>query len=193
MPSPEPLAFRGAWVAALPRHADDRGFFSRVWCRRENAERGGKPEIAQANLAHSLRRGTLRGLHYQAAPFQEAKSVVCIRGAIWDVMVDLRPESPTFLRWLGIELSAENPRQVHVPAGCAHGYQALTDDTDVLYHSSAFYTPDAERGIRWNDPRFGIEWPFPDMPILSAKDRAWPDFDAGSMLGESIAGVSGLP
>ena len=189
MLSPEPLAIRGAWVAALSRRTDERGSFARVWCQRENVERGGTAEMVQANLAHSLRRGTLRGLHYQTAPFQEAKSIVCLRGAIWDVMIDLRPDSPTFLRWLGIELSADSPQQIHVPAGCAHGYQTLADDTDVLYHSSAFYTPEAERGIRWDDPRFGIQWPLPDAPIISAKDRAWPDFDAQSMLAVSVTGM----
>jgi dTDP-4-dehydrorhamnose 3,5-epimerase len=122
----------------------------------------------------------VRGLHYQVAPYREAKLVRCIRGAIWDVVVDLRPESDTYLRWYGVELAADNRRQLYVPEGCAHGYQVLEDDSEVFYHSSEFYTPEAERGVRWDDPAFDIRWPIPEVTV-SEKDRAWPDFRSSTV------------
>jgi dTDP-4-dehydrorhamnose 3,5-epimerase len=167
-----------AYIIDLQKHGDDRGFFARAWCENEFQEHGLRPEWVQANLAYSARKGTLRGLHYQAAPYGEAKLIRCIRGAIYDVIVDLRPDSPTYMGWLGMELSADNRRALYVPEGFAHGYQTLMDDTEVFYPVSQFYTPGAERGVRWNDPAFSIEWPLTEGLTLSEKDKNWPDFSA---------------
>jgi len=170
-----PLA--GAHVIELePRH-DERGFFARAFCQNELAAHGLERVITQANLSYNFKRGTLRGLHYQVPPHAEVKLVRCVAGAIWDAIVDLRPGSPTFRKWCGIELSAANRKMFYVPHGFAHGYQALTDHSEVLYLVTEFYTPNAERGLRWNDPSFGIEWPIPE-PILSPKDAAHPDYAA---------------
>jgi dTDP-4-dehydrorhamnose 3,5-epimerase len=165
----------GAWLIDVEPRGDDRGFFARAWCQNEFDAHGLTTGFVQCNLASSRWRGTLRGLHYQAEPHGEVKLARCIRGAIFDAIVDLRPGSSTYLRWFGAELSAENHRSLYVPAGCAHGYQALTDDCEVLYPVSAFYAPESERGVRWNDPAFGIEWPI-EADHMSAKDRSWPDF-----------------
>jgi dTDP-4-dehydrorhamnose 3,5-epimerase len=169
----------GAVLVELEPRDDERGFFARFFCRREFAEHGLELEVAQANVAFNRRRGTLRGLHYQAPPHEEAKLVRCVRGALHDVVVDLRPGSPTFRQWLAVELTAENGRMLYVPAGFAHGYQTLVDETEALYLHSAFHAPEAERGVRWDDPAFGIDWPGVDRRVLSAKDQAWPDFEAG--------------
>ena len=130
----------------------------------------------QANLAFSRKKGTLRGLHFQVAPYEEIKLMRCIRGAIFDVILDLRPESPTYKQWLGVELTADNHRMLYVPGGFAHGYQSLVDDTEVFYPVSQFYMPRAEQGVRWNDPAFAIGWPLTKNPILSKKDKSWPDY-----------------
>ena len=135
-------------------------------------------DVAQSNLASTRHRGTIRGMHYQLAPYQETKIVRCTRGAIWDVIIDLRPDSATYLKWFGVELSADNHRQLYVPKDFAHGYQALVDDSETAYQVSEFYTPNAEAGIRWNDPLFAINWPLPAGPDTSAKDRTWVDFQA---------------
>jgi dTDP-4-dehydrorhamnose 3,5-epimerase len=172
----EPAPLDGAWILDLERQADDRGFFARAWCRREFEARGLVADLVQANVAHSRRKGTIRGLHYQVAPFQETKLVRCVRGAICDVIVDLRPESATYLQWFGTELTAENRRQLYVPKDFAHGYQTLVDDSEVFYQLSAFYAAHAERGIRWNDPLFAIAWPVDVTFDVSPKDQAWPDF-----------------
>ena len=166
----------GAFVVELERRVDDRGFFARSWCRREFEEHGLSGEIVQCNLSFSDRAGTLRGLHYQVAPSEEAKLVRCTRGAIWDVIVDLRVDSMTFKQWFGVELTSENRRALYVPEGFAHGYQTLADNAETLYQVSEYYAADAERGIRWNDPAFGIEWPEAEERIISAKDRSWSDF-----------------
>jgi dTDP-4-dehydrorhamnose 3,5-epimerase len=168
-----PLA--GAFVIALEPREDERGFFARAFCKNELAEHGLPNEIVQANLSFNHRRGTLRGMHMQVPPHGEDKMVRCIAGAIWDAIVDLRPGSPTYLKWFGVELSAANRLMLYVPKGFAHGYQSLTDGSEVLYMVTQFYTPGAERGLRWNDPAFGIPWPVSD-PILSPKDAAAPDF-----------------
>lgn len=165
----------GAWVLDLDPHEDERGFFARVWCAREFAERGLEPRLVQSSLSFNQRRGTLRGMHFQAAPFEEVKLVRCTRGAIHDVIVDLRPESPTYTRHIAFELTADNRRQLYIPRGCAHGFQTLAADCEVVYQMSEFYTPDAGRGVRWNDPAFGIRWPIAD-PILNERDRSYPDF-----------------
>jgi dTDP-4-dehydrorhamnose 3,5-epimerase len=171
---------QGAFLLDLERRADTRGFFARTWCKNEFASRGLTTDFVQANLACSLRRGTLRGLHYQVAPFGEVKLVCCLQGAIWDVMVDLRPDSSTYRQWFGVELNAIDRRQVYVPAGVAHGYQSLVDDAVVSYQVSEFYTPAAERGVRWNDPAFSVQWPI-SIPSLSPKDEAWPDVPVPSV------------
>ncbi len=171
-----PTRVEGAWVVALEERGDDRGSFARVWCQREFADQGLATGFVQGNTAVTRHRGTVRGMHLQLPPHGEAKLVRCLRGAVWDVVVDLRPSSPTFLQWEGVELSLENRKMLYVPEGCAHGYQALADDSEVFYLVSAFYAPEAERGIRPDDPALGVEWPLP-VEGLSPKDRTWPDFD----------------
>jgi len=171
-----PISIDGAWVIDLEPRRDERGSFSRAFCEREHADHGLEGTFVQANLSKTHRRGTIRGLHYQCEPAEEAKLVRCIRGAAFDVVVDLRPGSPTFRTWQGVELTANNSRQLYVPKGCAHGYQTLADDTELFYLASAFYSPQDERGIRWDDPAFGIQWPITETVELSPKDRNWPDF-----------------
>jgi dTDP-4-dehydrorhamnose 3,5-epimerase len=155
---------------------DARGSFARAWSVREFAEMGLATDFPEINFSSSSRRGTIRGLHYQAAPHQEAKFVRCIRGALFDVVVDLRPDSPTRYRWAGFEIRASLRQSIYIPGGCAHGVKTLEDDTEMLYMVSACYQPGAEFGIRWDDPFFDISWPDPDTQILSDKDRSWPDF-----------------
>jgi dTDP-4-dehydrorhamnose 3,5-epimerase len=167
---PTPLA--AAYVLELERLEDERGFFARSFCQDEFRKHGLRPAIAQCNVSWNRIRGTLRGLHFQAAPHEEAKVVRCTRGAIWDVIVDLRKSSATRLRWHAVELSAENRRALYVPEGFAHGFQTLADDSEVLYQMSELYHPDLARGVRWDDPRLGINWPLPD-PILSERDRSY--------------------
>ena len=172
-----PAPLDGAWIIDLERREDPRGWFARTFCRREFEAHGLEPVIAQANISWNARKGTLRGMHYQVPPAAETKLVRCTRGALWDVIVDLRPDSPTFLRHFGVELTAENGRQLYVPELFAHGYLTLADDTEVAYQVGEFYTPGAERGIRHDDPALGIEWPAP-VEVMSAKDAAWPAFVA---------------
>jgi len=166
----------GAFVLDLERREDDRGFFARAWCTNELGDHGLETRLVQANVSFNRRKGTLRGMHMQAAPHAEVKVIRATRGSVLDVIVDLRPDSPTYLGWTGVELSAENGRALYVPEGFAHGYQTLEDDTETFYLVSEFYAPDAERGVRWDDPAFGIEWPDPDGAILSEKDASWPDW-----------------
>lgn len=175
----ESTRLAGAYVIEVERIEDDRGFFARAWCQREVAEQGLNPRVAQCNVSFNRERGTLRGMHYQVEPYREVKVVRCIRGAIWDAIVDLRPDSPTFKRWIGVELTAENRRALYVPEGFAHGYQTLAADSEVFYQVSEFYQPGSEAGLRWNDPAIGIEWPL-EPTAMSAKDRAHPDFGGGS-------------
>ena len=165
----------GTWIVEPERYADERGFFARTWCTTELARRGLSARVVQASVSYNARRGTLRGLHYQVAPHAEVKLVRCIRGAIYDVAVDLRPESPTFRRYAAVVLDADNRFALYVPEGCAHGYQTLADDTEVLYQMSAFYAPEAARGVRWDDPAFAIPWP-PAERIIAERDRHYPDF-----------------
>jgi dTDP-4-dehydrorhamnose 3,5-epimerase len=168
--APTPLA--GAYVIELERIEDERGFFARSFCQQEFLARGLDPVVAQCNVSFNRRRGTLRGLHYQAKPHEEAKLVRCTRGKVWDVIVDLREDSPMLLRWYAAELTADNRRALYVPKGFAHGFQTLEDDSEVLYQMSEFYYPDLARGVRWDDPAIGIRWPFPD-PVLSGRDRLY--------------------
>ncbi len=170
-----PTPIHGAYIIDLETFGDERGFFGRAWCREEFAQHGLVSDIAQCNLSYSREKGTIRGLHYQIAPHQEAKLMRCIRGAIYDVIVDLRPDSPTYLQWTGVLLTAENRQSFYVPPGCAHGFQTQEDHTEVFYPVSTSYTPSAERGVRWDDPYFAISWPLP-LSQISAKDSAIPDF-----------------
>lgn len=165
----------GAWVVEAERHEDERGFFARTWDAEEFARRGLEGRLAQCSVSYNACGGTLRGLHYQAAPYEEAKLVRCTAGAMFDVAVDLRPDSETFRGWFGVELTAENRLALYVPAGCAHGFLTLVDGTDVLYLISERHNPDAARGVRWNDPSFGIEWPG-DVVVINERDSGYPDF-----------------
>jgi dTDP-4-dehydrorhamnose 3,5-epimerase len=168
-------ALPGAYVIELERREDHRGFFARTWCAREFAARGLEPTVAQCSISVNWRRGTLRGMHYQVAPHEEVKVVRCARGAVHDVLLDIRPDSPTFLRHVAISLTADGGRMVYIPRGVAHGFQTLVDDTEVCYQMSEFYAPEDARGVRWNDPAFGISWPISD-PIMHERDRSYPDF-----------------
>jgi len=167
------LSLPGAYLIRLETIADTRGFFARAFCEAEFTARGLCARFVQTNLAHTERAGTIRGLHYQTPPHGEVKLLRCIRGAVWDVCVDLREGSPTYGQWLGAELTAQNRDMLYVPAGCAHGYQTLRDDTEVLYSVSSPYAPQFEAGIRWDDPAFGIEWKYGGEVILSDKDASW--------------------
>jgi len=177
-------------VLALAPREDERGFFARTFCQRESLEHGLETSFVQANVSMTRCRGTIRGLHYQVAPSEEAKLVRCTRGAVWDVVLDLRPDSPTRRRWFGVELTADNHRQLYVPKGCAHGYQTLADDTELFYLVSVFYSPSDERGIRWNDPAFAIDWPVRDGVELSPKDRSWPDYPLDTLQGQPAVSVT---
>lgn len=170
-----PTPIRGAWIVDIERREDERGFFARIWCCEEFARHGLDARLVQCNLSYNRYRNTLRGMHFQSAPHEEPKLVRCTRGRIWDVVLDLRRDSPTFRRWHGIELTAENRRALFVPAGCAHGYLTLEDNVEVLYLMGEFYHPESARGVRWNDPAFGIIWPT-DAPLLSERDATYPDF-----------------
>lgn len=163
----------GAWVIDPTPHLDDRGRFMRAWCANEFAEHGVDFTPRQANMIRSTRAGTVRGLHYQVAPALEAKLVRCTRGAIFDVVVDLRPDSPTYRRWHGVELNADNARMLYVPEGCAHGCQSLVDDTEIHYMASAFFSPDHARGLQHTDAAFAIRWPLATTAI-SVQDMGWP-------------------
>jgi dTDP-4-dehydrorhamnose 3,5-epimerase len=176
----ESTGLSGVIVIELEPHVDDRGAFARVFCEREFAAAGLPTSFPQCNLSMNHRRGTLRGMHCNAAPHGEAKLVRCVRGAVHDVVVDLRRDSPTSLQWIGVELTAENRRALYVPPGFAHGFLTLADDTDVYYHMGDFYRPDAARGFRWDDPSVGIDWP--EVPtVVSAADRAYPDLDPSTL------------
>ncbi len=161
----------GAWQVDLEPHRDERGFFARSFCRDEFAARGLSPVVAQCNVSWNARAGTLRGMHYQLAPSAEAKLVRCTAGAIWDAIVDLRPDSPTFRRWTARELSAEDRGALYVPEGFAHGFLTLRDETEVFYQMSASYAPARARGFRWDDPAIGIAWPAAPA-VISEADRA---------------------
>jgi len=165
----------GAYLIELERREDQRGYFARAWCEREFAVHGLETRFVQVNLGHNLRRGTVRGMHFQRAPYAEVKLVRCTRGALYDVIIDLRPESPTYRRWIGVELSAANGRALYVPRGFAHGYQTLEDNTDLMYQTSEFYVAEAARGVRYNDPAFGIAWPLA-VSLVSEADANWQEY-----------------
>jgi dTDP-4-dehydrorhamnose 3,5-epimerase len=165
----------GAWVIEAERLEDERGFFARMWDIDEFAEQGLNPRVAQCSISYNRARGTLRGLHYQVAPHEETKLVRCTSGSLFDVVVDLRPDSSTFKAWYGVELSAENRLALYVPEGCAHGFLTLGDECEVHYQISEFHAPEAARGVRWNDPAFGIVWP-DEVIVMNERDRSYPDF-----------------
>ena len=165
----------GAFVIEVGRHTDERGFFARTFCQQEFEAHGLKAEVAQCNVSFNKRKGTLRGMHYQAAPFAEAKLVRCTAGSIYDVIIDLRPASPTFKRHFAVELSAENHRMLYIPDDFAHGFQTLVDDTEVFYQMAQRYSAERARGVRWNDPAFGIEWPKGERIIIE-RDQNYPDY-----------------
>ncbi|NNJ11075.1 dTDP-4-dehydrorhamnose 3,5-epimerase [Chloroflexales bacterium ZM16-3] len=171
-----PTELVGAFIIDLQRFEDNRGFFARTWSPDEFESRGLVTHIAQMNLSYNRTKGTLRGMHFQHAPYAETKQVRCVRGAILDVIIDLRPDSPSFKRWIGVELTAENRRALYVPEGFAHGFQTLADDVEVMYQVSHAYTPSAEGGVRHDDPAFNIEWPLPPTE-MSPKDTSWPLFE----------------
>ena len=169
-------ALPGAFLIELERLEDERGFFARSYCEREFAAQGLWTQWPQCNISYNRERGTLRGMHYQAAPHEEVKLVRCTAGAIHDVIIDLRPESAAYKQHVGVELTAENRTMLYIPAGFAHGFLTLADDTEVFYQMGGFYAPGAARGVRWDDPAFGIDWP--EAPrVISDRDRAYPDFE----------------
>jgi dTDP-4-dehydrorhamnose 3,5-epimerase len=174
LPTPLP----GAFVVEPERRFDERGYFARTWCGREFASAGLHTDFVQSSVSKSSRNGTLRGMHWQSAPHEEVKLVRCIRGAIWDAIIDLRPASPTYLKHFAVELTAESGSALYIPVGFAHGFVTLADETEVLYQMSNYFEASAARGVRWNDPAFGIPWPVV-APILHPRDAAYPDFVPG--------------
>ena len=170
-----PCKLAGAFIIDLELASDERGFFARTFCEKEFENRGMKGRFVQCNLSFNKKKGTLRGMHYQAAPHDEAKLVRCTAGALYDVIVDMRRSSPTFKQWLSTELTADNRRALYVPEGFAHGFQTLCDDTEVFYQMSKFFRPELAGGFRWDDPEFGIQWPLIDT-IMSWKDRNYADY-----------------
>ena len=167
---------KGAWLVNLQRIGDERGFFARAWCAKEFEKYGISSNLSQANLSKSLKCGTLRGMHYQVAPNSEMKAVRCVRGALFDVIIDLRPNSETYKQWIGYELNDENKLMLVVPEGCAHGFLTLSDKSEAFYLSSSAYAPDSERGLRWADPSFNVKWPFNPIEI-SNKDKSWSNYE----------------
>ncbi|OLE15772.1 MAG: dTDP-4-dehydrorhamnose 3,5-epimerase [Cyanobacteria bacterium 13_1_40CM_2_61_4] len=185
-----PTSLAGVYVIEQERHIDERGFFARTWCADEFADHGLEPKLAQCNVSFNRCRGTLRGVHYQVPPFAEVKLVRCTRGAIFDVAVDLRPDSPTFRRWVGSELTEDNGRALYVPRGCALGFLTLADDTELSYEMSTPYAPEAQRGLRWDDPFVGVAWP-ERVQVISSRDRDYPDMDVSQL--EELRGLLTAP
>jgi dTDP-4-dehydrorhamnose 3,5-epimerase len=167
----------GVFEIQIEPHSDLRGFFARTWCEKEFEDQGLNGDLVQCSVSLNSRKGTLRGMHYQAAPFPEAKVVRCTAGAIYDVILDLRAESSTFKRWIALPLSAATRNSIYIPHGCAHGFLTLTDNCEVLYQISEFYHPESARGVRWNDPAFQIAWP-EKVEVISERDQTYPDFES---------------
>ncbi|MDZ4722481.1 MAG: dTDP-4-dehydrorhamnose 3,5-epimerase [candidate division Zixibacteria bacterium] len=166
----------GAYVVTLELRADERGFFARVWCTNEFKDNGLNPNLVQSSISFNAKRGTLRGMHWQNEPFAEAKIVRCTMGSIFDVIIDLRENSPTYKEHFGINLTSENRTMLYIPVGFAHGFFTLSDNTELQYQMSEFYHPECQRGLRWNDPAFAITWP-ETVNIISERDNSYPDFD----------------
>jgi dTDP-4-dehydrorhamnose 3,5-epimerase len=171
----KPTKLQGAFLVSIRKIVDNRGFFGRAWCKDELGQHGLNPNMLQLNTALSHKKGTIRGMHYQEAPHAEAKFIRCTRGAIYDVIVDLRKDSPTFSQWVGVELTADNGDMLYAPEGFAHGYQTLEDDTEMYYLTTAAYAPSSARGLRFDDPKLAIDWPLP-LSVISEADQKWPDF-----------------
>lgn len=171
-----PVQIEGVWLVQPEPISDERGFFARTWCAREFEARGLVSHLVQCNSSFNHKRGTLRGMHFQRHPFAETKIVRCVRGAIFDVVIDLRPDSPTFRHWAAWELTAENRHALYIPEGCAHGFQTLDDDTEVQYQMTVLHHAQAALGVRWNDPAFNIAWPIP-ISVISPRDQFFPDFN----------------
>jgi dTDP-4-dehydrorhamnose 3,5-epimerase len=179
---------KGAFVIEPEKLEDERGFFARTWCEREFAKHDLNARLAQCSVSFNHKRGTLHGMHYQVAPHEEAKLVRCTKGAIYDVIIDLRPDSPTFTRWIAVDLTSANRRMLYIPEGFAHGFQTLEDNTEVFYQISEFYAPECARGVRWNDPAFGIDWPEGER-VISEKDRNYLDFNPQNTVPDTLSPV----
>ncbi len=167
---------QGAYIIEPEKLGDERGFFARTFCSKEFEQHGLKSAFPQCNISFNKIKGTVRGMHYQSAPYEEVKLVRCTKGAVYDVIVDLRTQSPTYLKWIGVKLTEENHKMLYVPEGFGHGYQTLMDASEIFYQVSEFYTPEAEKGLRWNDPAHGIEWQKITPLLISEKDKNWPDY-----------------
>lgn len=178
-----PTTLQDAYVIELEKTVDERGFFARSWCRREFEDHRLDADLAQCNISFSQKKGTLRGMHYQLPPFAETKLVRCTRGSIYDVIIDLRPDSPTFLQWFGIDLTAENRRMLYVPKGFAHGFQTLADSTEVFYQMSEFYAPKYAQGFRWDDELVNIAWPL-KVTVISDKDSTYPNINRSQLFAQ---------
>ena len=165
----------GAYIIEFEKHEDERGYFARTYCQKEFRSHGLQDTFVQSNVSYNKQRGTLRGMHYQAEPYGEVKVVSCTAGEIYDVIIDLRPDSETYCRWFGLNLSESNDRSLYIPKGFAHGFQTIRDNSIVYYQMGEFYHPEYARGVRWNDPLFGINWPLP-VSTVSGKDSNYPDF-----------------
>ena len=170
-----PTAIEGVVIVEPEKRLDERGYFARTWCAREFAEQGLTTPFVQSNISYNRRRGTLRGMHYDVSPHEEIKLVRCTRGALFDVAIDLRSSSPTYRRHVAVTLTPEGGNMLYIPAGFAHGFLTLADDTEVCYLMAPYYVPRPTRGVRWNDPAFGIEWPIP-VAVVSERDAAYPDY-----------------
>lgn len=168
---------KGAYVIEVEPLADERGFFARSWCQKEFAEHGLNSNLVQCNISFNLKKGTLRGMHYQAKPYQEVKLVRCTMGAVYDVIIDLRSDSPMFKQWIGVELTADSRKMLYIPEGMAHGFQTLVDNTEVFYQMSEFYNSESATGLRWDDPEFKIEWLIKQDLVISEKDKFYPLVD----------------
>ncbi|MGG7178601.1 dTDP-4-dehydrorhamnose 3,5-epimerase [Clostridium paraputrificum] len=167
---------KGSYIVSMEKIGDSRGSFSRAWCKREMESYGLDADILQCNMSYNAKAGTLRGMHFQKEPFSETKYIRCIKGSFYDVIIDLREDSPTFAQWIGVELSEKNGKALYVPKGFAHGYLTLEDNTIAYYQVTEFYNKESESGVRWNDKKFNIEWPLINELIISEKDRKWPLF-----------------
>lgn len=170
-------ALKGAFILEVKQLEDERGFFGRIWCKKEMEDHGLNGNVVQANMSYNKKKGTVRGMHFQHSPYAETKLIRCTKGAIYDVIIDLRKDSPTYKQWIGVELTEQNHKMLYVPENFAHGFITLEDDTEVAYQVTQYYTPGAEGGIRWNDPSFNIQWPVP-VDLVSDKDKNHPDYIA---------------
>ncbi len=168
---------KGAFIIEINKLSDDRGFFGRSWCKREMEEHGLNGNVVQANTSFSKKKGTIRGFHYQKPPYEETKMIRCTKGAIYDVIIDLREDSPTYMQWIGVELTEDNYKMLYVPENFAHAFITLTDNSEVYYLVTSYYTPNSEAGIRFDDPAFNVKWPVP-VEVVSEKDKSFPDFKA---------------